>query len=156
MAPEVLHRVCYGPGAIGKDPAKTYLASQLSFQPAILHDYCRHRVRQCDYPGIVAEDGHNVRGTYVAGLTDGDIHRLDVFEGDEYRRIEVKVELPKEAGKFVQAETYLYTAGERRLDKKEWSYEEFRRDKMHRWADNSNEYQGRILGTQISADTDRE
>ena len=86
----------------------------------------------------------------MAGLTDGDIHRLDIFEGDEYRRIEVKVELPKEAGKFVQAETYLYTAGERRLEKKEWSYDEFRRDKMHRWADNSNEYQGRLLGTQIS------
>jgi hypothetical protein len=147
MAPEVLHRVCYGPGAIGKDPAKTYLASQLTIQPAILHDYCRHRVRHCDYPGIVAEASHTVRGTYVTGLTDGDIFRLDTFEGSEYRRIKVKVELVEDGGESVEAETYLYTAGEHRLEKMEWSYEEFRKDKMHRWADNSSEYQGRIFFT---------
>jgi Gamma-glutamyl cyclotransferase, AIG2-like len=127
---------------VGKDPAKTYLASQLSIQPAILHNYCRHRVRECDYPGIVPETGHTVRGTFVSGLTDGDIFRLDAFEGDEYKRIKVKVELVEERGKFVEASTYLYIAGNGYLDKQEWSYEEFRRDKMHRWADDSSEYQG--------------
>ena len=141
MAPEVLHRVCYGPGAVGNDPTKTFLASQLLVQPAILHDYCRHRVRGCDYPGIVPETGHTVRGTFVTGLTDGDIFRLDAFEGNEYERIKVKVELVEVSGRVVEASTYMYTAGEECLEKKEWSYEEFRRDKIHRWADDSNEYQ---------------
>ncbi|KAE9364124.1 hypothetical protein N431DRAFT_431086 [Stipitochalara longipes BDJ] len=141
MAPEVLHRVCYGPGAVKKDPAKAYLASQLSIQPAILHDHCRRRVQYCDYPGVIPEAGHTVRGTYVTGLTDGDIFRLDAFEGSEYERVKVKVELVEHAGKFVEASTYLFTAGEEYLEKTEWSYEEFRRDKMHRWADNSYEYQ---------------
>jgi len=165
MAPEVLHRVCYGPGAVGKDPAKTFLASQLSVQPAILRDYCRHRVRGCDYPGIVPETGHTVRGTFVTGLTDGDIFRLDAFEGNEYERIKVKVELVEESGRFVEASTYMYIAGEECLEKKEWSYEEFRRDKIHRWADDSNEYQqvddavegdptgGRHIKTDIHAST---
>jgi hypothetical protein len=143
MAPEVLHRVCYGPGAVSKDPAKAYLASQLSIQPAILHDHSRRRVQYCDYPGVIPEPGHTVRGTYVTGLTDGDIFRLDTFEGSEYERIKVKVELVEQAGKFVEASTYIFTAGEQYLEKKEWSYEEFRRDKMHRWADDSYEYQGR-------------
>ncbi|KAN0103537.1 hypothetical protein V8E51_011850 [Hyaloscypha variabilis] len=141
MAPEVLHRVCYGPGAVSKDPAKAYLASQLSIQPAILHDHSRRRVQYCDYPGVIPEPGHTVRGTYVTGLTDGDIFRLDTFEGSEYERIKVKVELVEQAGKFVEASTYIFTAGEQYLEKKEWSYEEFRRDKMHRWADDSYEYQ---------------
>jgi hypothetical protein len=80
----------------------------------------------------------------VTGLTDGDIFRLDAFEGSEYRRIKVKVELVEDGGKSAEAETYLYTAGEHRLEKMEWSYEEFRKDKMHRWADNSSEYRGWI------------
>ena len=78
----------------------------------------------------------------MTGLTDGDIFRLDTFEGSEYKRIKVRVELVEEAGKFVEASTYLYTAGEEFLEKEEWSYEEFRRDKMHRWAADSYEYQG--------------
>ena len=142
MAPEVLHRVCYGHGAVGKDPAKTFLASQLTIQPAILHDHCRRRVQYCDYPGVIPEAGHTVRGTYVAGLTDGDIFRLDLFEGSEYKRIKVMVELVEQAGMFVEAQTYLFTAGEEYLEKKEWSYEEFRKDKLHRWATDSYEYQG--------------
>lgn len=85
-----------------------------------------------------------MRGTYVSGLTDGDIFRLDAFEGDEYERIKVKVRLVEDGGKEVEALTYLYTAGEAWLEKKEWSYEEFRQDKLHRWADSSNEYQGRL------------
>jgi len=143
MAPEVLHRVCYGPGEVGKDHAKTFLASQLSIQDAVLHNYCRHRVRGCDYPGITPEKGHTVRGTYVTGLTDGDIYRLDLFEGDEYERVEVKVELlGGESEKMTKdAMTYVYTAGERRLEKREWDYEEFRREKMHRWTDESDEYE---------------
>jgi hypothetical protein len=115
----------------------------LTIQDAILHDYCRHRVRYCDYPGILPEKGRTVRGTYVTGLTDGDIHRLDSFEGGEYERVKVKVELVREeAGKNqAEAETYVYCAGEQYLEKKEWDYEEFRREKMHRWTDESDEYQ---------------
>jgi hypothetical protein len=82
----------------------------------------------------------------VTRLTDGDIFRLDTFEGSEYRRIKVKVSV-EDGGKSAEAETYLYTAGEHRLEKMEWSYEEFRKDKMHRWADNSSEYQGWISFT---------
>ncbi len=143
MVREILHRVCYGSSSVGNDPVKCYLASQLTIQPAILHDYCRHRVRGCDYPAILPEKGHTVRGTYVTGLTDGDIYRLDCFEGDEYDRVKVKVELVgEEVGKNqADAETYVFSAGEQYLEKKEWDYEEFRREKMHRWTDESDEYQ---------------
>jgi hypothetical protein len=142
MAREILHRVCYGSSDVAHDPVKSVLASQLTIQPAILHDHCRHRVHGCDYPGIILEKGHNVRGTYVTGLTDGDIYRLDCFEGDEYERVKVKVEVVGGAGKDrLEAMTYVYTAGDQYLERKEWDYEEFRREKMHRWTDKSEEFQ---------------
>ena len=155
MAPEILHRVCYGRNQVGRDPAATKLAAGLSIRPAILHGYCRHRVKLCDYPGIIAEHGHTVRGTYVVGLTDGDIFRLDQFEGDEYERRKVKVEVLHDGnhgssegkgdeGRDMDAETYVYTAGDNNLEKREWDYDEFRKQKLHRWADESYEYQGEL------------
>jgi len=144
MAPEVLHRVCYGTSKIPQDQA-----AFLSIKPAILHDYCRHRVRWADYPGIIPEKGHTVRGSYVTGLTDGDIWRLDRFEGGQYKRKEVRVKVLKEfgnkgdekgEGEEVVTQTYIFIAGDDALEKGEWDYDVFRREKMHRWADHSEEY----------------
>ncbi|KAJ5647226.1 hypothetical protein N7490_003598 [Penicillium lividum] len=112
MAPQMLHRVIHG----SPDP-EPWQKALLSFQPAILHGYRRHRVRGADYPGIVpalgfsdkaestsenATDAKNsarisVLGTLVSGLTDGDIHRLDIYEGSEYVHETVKVRILKEA-----------------------------------------------------------
>jgi hypothetical protein len=151
MAPEVLHRVCYGLSNIRLDPVKAKLAASLSINHAILHEYCRHQVAMADYPGIVPEKGHTVRGTYVTGLTDGDIYRLDTFEGSEYRRSKVTVALliPDSQNNLVekdevQTETYVFTAGTDRLKKEEWDYDVFRKEKMHRWYDRSEEYAGKV------------
>lgn len=87
-----------------------------------------------------------MRGTYVTGLTEHDIQRLDWFEGSEYSRREVNVVLLKVDGQHnlverdeVQTETYVFTAGRHRLEIEEWDYEVFRKEKMHRWADLSEE-----------------
>ncbi|KAH8805973.1 AIG2-like family-domain-containing protein [Xylogone sp. PMI_703] len=141
MAPEVLYRVIYGSSRVPPEFASR--AADLKIAPALLRDYCRHRVIDCDYPGIIPEKGHTVRGTYVTGLTDVDIWRLDLFEGSEYDRRTVKVALLEgegEAGNEVEADTYVYTAGDDQLEKVEWDYEVFRKEKMHRWADHSYEY----------------
>jgi len=144
MAREILNRVCYGPGNVGHDPEATRLAAHLKIQSAILHDYSRRKVRGCDYPGIIPQKGHTVRGTYVTGLTDRDIYRLDTFEGSEYDRIKIKIRvlgMDGEETKEVEAETYVYSAGDKRLEGKEWDYKEFRKEKMHRWTNESVEYQ---------------
>ncbi|KAF2113659.1 AIG2-like family-domain-containing protein [Lophiotrema nucula] len=146
MAPQVLHRVIWGntnPPQIQKDI--------LHIRPAILHKFRRHKVRFADYPAIVpANSTGSVRGTLVTGLTDGDIWRLDIFEGDEYERIKVKVrvleqkeegmgdvELKEEdnvEGEEVEAEVYAWIAGKNRLEPEEWDFGEFVREKLHRWA----------------------
>lgn len=143
MAPEVLFRVCCGTSKVTKEEA-----ARLTIKPAILHDYCRHRVKLCDYPGIIPQVNHTVRGTYVTGLTAPDIRRLDAFEGSQYLRKKVEVALLQKAGdKEVECdtketETYVFVAGDDYLEKTEWDFDEFRREKMHRWADHSDEYVG--------------
>ncbi|KAI8933374.1 hypothetical protein NX059_009991 [Plenodomus lindquistii] len=159
MAPPVLHRVIWG----SSTPPTPAHASLLKIRPAILHAHRRHKVKQADYPAVLPtkmEDASSVRGTLVQGLTDGDIWRLDIFEGSEYQRRRVKVQvlpLPKKSakaqgddvdmsalaakaaednagrGEQVDAETYIWIAGARRLEPEEWDFDEFVRDKMKRW-----------------------
>ncbi|GLI75001.1 hypothetical protein PoHVEF18_003251 [Penicillium ochrochloron] len=103
MAPQMLHRVIHG--SPNPEPWQKEL---IRFQPALLHGYRRHRVRGADYPGIVAETDPKtepgtksktesesaesaVLGVLVYGLTDGDIYRLDKYEGTEYVKETVNV-----------------------------------------------------------------
>lgn len=133
MAPEVFYTVCYH----DPDPPEA-IKNMHSFSPAILHDYCRHRVEFADYPGIIPEKGRSVRGIYATGLTDANMDKLDYFEGSEYERKEVKVKLLKqEGGKEVEGEeksvivyVFLYPQN---LEHSEWDFEQFRKDKLRNW-----------------------
>ncbi|MCJ1354527.1 MAG: hypothetical protein MMC33_004516 [Icmadophila ericetorum] len=137
MAPEILHRVIHG----SSNPSQAQI-NLLNIEPAILHDFRRCRVLDCDYPGIIPAKGSSVRGTYVTGLTDGDIWRLDIFEGDQYEKQTVKVKILNQIGddesvgnvegEEVEANSYVWADDEDYLDKKEWDYAEFRREKMMR------------------------
>uniref|UniRef100_A0A8H7K8C2 Putative gamma-glutamylcyclotransferase n=1 Tax=Bionectria ochroleuca TaxID=29856 RepID=A0A8H7K8C2_BIOOC len=93
MAPEVFFTVCYGTSK----PPQAYQAMH-TFTPATLDGYCRHRVQFADYPGIIPEEGCSVRGVYATGLTDANMHKLDYFEGSEYKKVNVKVKLLKNEG----------------------------------------------------------
>jgi gamma-glutamylcyclotransferase (GGCT)/AIG2-like uncharacterized protein YtfP len=167
MAPRVLHRVCHGPSL----PLSTTQNNQLIVRPALLKAFRRHRVLQADYPAILASENSTVRGTLVSGLTDGDIWRLDIFEGDEYSRQQVKVRVlvdegdiniepaEEQLGAEVEAETYVWIAGKEHLEDREWDFEEFVREKMGRWvgvrAEEEGEYKGEdvrpsILGLSLT------
>lgn len=83
-----------------------------------------------------------------------------MFEGDEYSREKVKVKVLKEVGnergegniegEEVEAETYIWIAGEERLEDSEWDFAEFQKEKMRYWvgAEGVGEYAGRasIIG----------
>lgn len=154
MAPEILSRVLHGHITPSRRPQLAQ--QQLHIQPAVLHGYSRHKVAGADYPGIIPSTvgtGKSVRGTYVRGLSAGDVERLDVFEGGEYERVVVRcvVLVPRVGGdggvelvegEEVVAETYVFTAGEGGLEAEEWDYETFRREKLRNWADTSVEYAG--------------
>lgn len=150
MAPKVLYRVCFGTS----NPSPFH-ASLLTVYPAILPAYSRRKVRYCDYPAIVpSSPGSSVRGTYVRGLTDGDIWRLDIFEGEQYSREKVRIKVlavvGDEAGtgnvegEEVEVETYVWTVGEDVLEDSEWDFGEFTRETMKRWIGNDKEYRGEL------------
>ena len=125
MAPQVLHKVIHGspdpepwqknlltfqpailhgyrryrvrgaayPGIIPvTTPTTTENTSSLS-QPEAQEDQTGQQQQQA------AEEGSksSVLGTLVSGLTDGDIYRLDIFEGDEYIRKPVQVRTLEES-----------------------------------------------------------
>ncbi|PSK36702.1 AIG2-like protein [Elsinoe australis] len=149
MSPPILHRVIHGPSnPTFPTPSSSYVRTC----PAILHSHRRHRVRGADYPAIVPESATDasVRGTFATGLTDADVRRLDIFEGDEYERRKVGVRRLVESGTGkgeeeeagsemhevedeVEAETYIWIAGKQRLEDEEWDFETFKRDKMRFW-----------------------
>ncbi|QDS68701.1 hypothetical protein FKW77_003514 [Venturia effusa] len=141
MAPKVLRRVCHGPHA---HDSTTLTA--INVRPALLKAYRRHRVLGAEYPAIVPHEASTVQGTLVEGLTDGDIWRLDIFEGDEYERRKVSVRViideehssgeptEEQLGEEVQAESYIWIAGENQLEDEEWDFEEFMKEKMIYWA----------------------
>lgn len=72
MASEVFFTVCF---RMANPPQA--LKSEYTFRPAILHGYCRRRVKDADYPGIVPDAEHTVRGTYVTGLTEANLVKLE-------------------------------------------------------------------------------
>ncbi|KAF4120544.1 AIG2-like family [Geosmithia morbida] len=130
---EVFYSVCYGdanpPDAIKK---------LHTFSPAILHGYCRHRVKSADYPAIIQEEGHSVRGIYATGLTDANLVKLDYFEGSEYERKGVKVRLVQDGtaltgGEEKDAVAYVFLLSNR-LERGEWDFEHFRKEKMMFWS----------------------
>lgn len=147
MAPKVLYRVIYG-----KPDPEPWQASLTTARPAFLPGYQRRKVRHADYPGVIpmpSAPSTTVRGTLVTGLTEGDIYRLDLFEGDEYERRKVAVSVvtagrvdaagvpggkvePTET-ESVEAETYIWTAGEDKLEEGEWDFDEFVREKLRFW-----------------------
>ena len=161
MAPEVLYRVCHGTAT-----PTCHQRSSIVIKPAILHSYRRHRIVFVDYPAIVpsspSSDSHSntprVRGTLVTGLTDADMWRLDIFEGDEYERRVVKVRILLSAndvgggdggeeydrtakkddvvereGEEVEAETYVFIGDPNDLEEDEWDFDEFVTQKIDRW-----------------------
>lgn len=134
MASEVFYTVVY---RLARPPAA--LVEQHPFKDALLHGYTRHRVTNQDYPGIIEDtaDGACVRGMLAEGITEANMHHLDTFEGSEYERRTVDVEVEVEVDgvktkKLVKAQVYVFKYPDY-LDRREWDFDEFRRDKMHKW-----------------------
>jgi hypothetical protein len=152
MAPGVLHRVIHGTPS-----PEQWQRDLITVRPALLQSHRRHRVRGAHYPAIIPTPSRPtscVRGTLVTGLTEGDIWRLDLFEGDQYSRQTVSVSVLKsnvglddaapvdddgevkrnvleEEG--VPAQTYIWQDPVSSLDPEEWDFEEFKRENMRAW-----------------------
>jgi hypothetical protein len=164
MAPGVLYRVIYG-----NAHPEPWQQKLITVRPALLESHRRHRVKYMSYPAIVPRTGSSVRGTVVTGLTQGDIYRLDIFEGDQYRRKKVKVkvltkvgldesiqsgEAEEQASEEVEAETYVWKDDLDELEDGEWDFEEFKRERMRFWMGEGSSEESNIEVDEGFADVD--
>lgn len=137
MVPEVFYTVCYNSKTV-----TDVIARQHKFSPAILHGYSRRRVKSADYPGITEDAGHSVFGVLAEGLTKANLDKLDYFEGAEYERRMVKVNVLEKVGEVTEegnvegeekeAQVYVFLQTQR-LEQKEWDLDEFKREKLKLW-----------------------
>ncbi|KAK4051558.1 hypothetical protein OIV83_002698 [Microbotryomycetes sp. JL201] len=81
-----------------------------------------------------------VQGSLVKGLTDSDVALLDEFEGNEYKRLPVHVQLA--TGELENAEVYVWTDPLSRLEQSLWTFEDFLRDSAHKWIGKEGEDRG--------------
>ncbi|NMG65034.1 gamma-glutamylcyclotransferase [Azoarcus indigens] len=78
----------------------------LEYEAAILHGHRRHPVRGEAYPGMVPAAGAHVAGVLYRNVPSTALARLDAFEGEQYLRLQVKVELAD--GRIEDADTYVF------------------------------------------------
>lgn len=81
----------------GRDP---------SANPAVLDGYARFGIRNEPFPGIVPSAAHRVEGVLYTDVTPAERRRVDIFEGEPYRRETVTVRLPED-GTRIEAITYV-------------------------------------------------
>lgn len=160
MVPAILHRIIHG-----SSTPEPWQKALLTTRPALLPGYRRYRVKHADYPAILPyapPEESSVLGVIVTGLTEGDVLRLDSFEGSMYEKRAVKVRVLNSSSKDdneddgslqkgldqtahltakeeedleeLEATTYVWTDPEQDLDMgAEWDFESFKRDKLTWW-----------------------
>ncbi|CDH52310.1 hypothetical protein SNOG_11054 [Lichtheimia corymbifera JMRC:FSU:9682] len=141
ISPDVQCRVLCGSSK--KTPASILKLSSLRMRPAILKGHKRHALKDRSYPGIVAtgNDQDSVRGILCEGLSPADVKRLDLYEGDEYKRDQVQVDPidDKDAGS-VSCQAYIWIEGNDQLENYDWDEDHFLKVKAASWSEDPEEF----------------
>jgi len=116
---------CFTYGSLMCDDIMAKVAgAALVATPARLDGYRRSPVIGEAYPGMVPMGGEAVEGVLYLDLPESAWPRLDAFEGDEYRREQVPVQLAD--GRVEMAWTYVFKPEyAARLGVGEWDFERF-------------------------------
>ncbi|KAJ3390643.1 hypothetical protein HDU84_007194 [Entophlyctis sp. JEL0112] len=132
-------------------PAQTALPKPIMYRQAVLKDYARFSIKNLPYPAMIpcvsaeaTQPGCTARNSSVKGVVcdprhlaelvgitvDEVVERLDLFEGNQYRRILVEVEVD-ENGQMRRAPAHAYEwivgTDELLLSAGDWSYVDFER-----------------------------
>jgi gamma-glutamylcyclotransferase (GGCT)/AIG2-like uncharacterized protein YtfP len=97
---------------------------RVDFSQANLNNFFRSKIRDEEYPGIVPQMGYQVPGVLYFDLSHETMKRLDIFEGELYRRQEVDVIIENHGS--ATAMTYVVKPQFRDLlTAEEWSFSYF-------------------------------
>jgi gamma-glutamylcyclotransferase (GGCT)/AIG2-like uncharacterized protein YtfP len=93
-------------------------------EPAVLPGYRRRRIEARTYPGIVEVSEEFTEGRLYRNVDEATLARLDVFEGELYERLRLRVTL--EGGEALEAWGYVVAARyEHRVSREAWDAEDF-------------------------------
>ena len=91
---------------------------------ATLKDHLRLCIAGEHYPAMVFHAGNKVKGMLYRDICESAWQQLDVFEGEMYRRIPVRVALTD--GSMIEAQTYLiHPDHAHHLTDQEWEFDRF-------------------------------
>ena len=89
-----------------RDAVLGHAMPQQNITPAIAPDYAIYTVAGASYPCLLPAAGEQAEGAAVSGLTEEDFHRLDQFEGENYKRVPVMVHLAGDSSQAITAQYY--------------------------------------------------
>ena len=99
---------------------KSIVNREYSSDSAVLKVYARKKVKGKNYPGLIEQDGSVVEGKIYYDISEEDFRKLDAYEGEEYARTKVSVQLS--SGKSIESFTYLFKKEYfGKLTKSEWA-----------------------------------
>lgn len=99
--------------------------------PGILNGFQRFQIKGQSFPAIIPARGKRTPGTLYFGLNRRDLTQLDRFEGQLYRRCQVRV---RTARRWHHAEAYLLKERHYgRLTRESWCLGERAREQMQAW-----------------------
>ncbi|CAG8498909.1 10301_t:CDS:2 [Scutellospora calospora] len=120
VSPEVIRRVL-------SDNGNEKITVDLnSGAPAVLKGYKRHKVRGAWYPAIIKSKDDETKGVVFKGLTYNDLLKLDYYEGDQYKRVNVEVFVNNSTDP-IPTQTYVWIASNDLLENEDWSFDEFKK-----------------------------
>ncbi|MGB7567737.1 MAG: gamma-glutamylcyclotransferase family protein [Chitinivibrionales bacterium] len=101
---------------------KSIVTGDYASDSAVLKGYARKKVKGKNYPGLIEQAGSEVEGMIHYNISEEDFRKLDIYEGKEYERTKVFVQLL--SGKSARCITYLFKKEYfNRLTESEWSPE---------------------------------
>lgn len=98
---------------------------QFASYHAVAEGFQRFCVRHEPYPGMVSSSAGEVMGVVYEGLDSVAMHRLDIFEGEMYLRLPIKVK--RTTDNFTMEVMAYIVKGDQQhlLTERIWNYEKF-------------------------------
>ncbi|GMH11812.1 hypothetical protein Nepgr_013653 [Nepenthes gracilis] len=136
---QILHNVFVYGSLLADEVARVLLKRDPDSYPAILDGYHRFSIKGRVYPAILPVENKKVVGRVLVGVTDPELHTLDVFEDVEYVRNSVEVQREGNLEKL-QAYTYLWADKNDPNLYGDWDFEEWKRVDMEDFIKMTNEF----------------